>query len=178
MVFVLPVWLALHRFLWRKPHFVLSLILARLFCAPSDMHYGDGIMKEEIERARKRAEAASPRKSGHSYQSPLGNGFAFDAGRPLHEQRNPYSRRRRDLNDRDDGGFRIEYEEAHLDMNGGADLSQARRVIRSKEHVVERMKDRRKNRPRERGEPNPYLRRSGFDDGRGGSAETSGCVIM
>ena len=58
-------------------------------------------------------------------------------------------------------------------MNGG-DFDTARRMMQSKEHVVERMNDRRKKRARERGEPNPYLRRMGLDN----DAKSSGCVIM
>lgn len=136
-----------------------------------DMHYGDGMMNEEIERARKRAEAASSRKSGFSYQSPLGNGFSFDSGKSMDEQRNPYSRRRNQQQGNNvrgaDDGFRIEYEEAHFDMgNSAGDFSQARRVMKAKEQVVERMKDRRKTRVRERGEP------------LSNDAESSGCVIM
>lgn len=132
-------------------------------------------MKEEIERARKRAEAASSRKSGYSYQSPLGNGFSFDKGRPIGEQSNPYSvKRQQNRNQQSyDGGYRIEYEESYFDMNGG-DFDTARRVMKSKEHVVERMNSRRKNRARERGEPNPFLKRTGLDK----DSESSGCVVM
>ncbi|KAL7554953.1 hypothetical protein ACHAWF_018513 [Thalassiosira exigua] len=140
-----------------------------------DMHYGDGMMKEEIERARKRAEAASPRKSGFSYQSPLGAGFSFDRTKSMGQQTNPYSRRGKRQHDHlNEGGYRIEYEEAHFDLNGG-DLSQARRVLRGKEHVVERMHDRRRSRKRERGDPYPY--RTGRD-GEDAEAGGSGCVVM
>jgi hypothetical protein len=148
------------------------------------MHYGDGIMREEIERARKRAEMASSRRSGSSYQSPLGNGFSFDKGNPVGDQVNPYSRRARRQHDHikehnnNNGGMRIEYEEAYLDMTG-ADFNQARRVMKSKEYVVARMNDRRKNRVRERGEPNPYLKRAGLEKNAGEKdAESSGCAIM
>lgn len=148
-----------------------------------DMHYGQGMMKEEIERARRRAEAASPRKSGYSYQSPLGAGFTFDDNRPLGDQMNPYSRRGKRQHDNigQNGGFRIQYEEAYLDMNG-SEMSEAKAAMRGKEFVVERMKNRREKRVRERGEPNPYIRRRGGAGGRGGAededAEASGCVIM
>ena len=142
----------------------------------SDMHYGDGMMKEEIERARKRAEAVSSRKSGHSYQSPLGNGFTFNKDSPSGQQSNPYSKRRqRNQNQQHDDEIRIEYEESYFDMNGG-DFDTARRVMKAKENVVERMNVRRKNRIRERGDPNPYLKRTGIvnkDD-----EESTGCVIM
>mmetsp|Transcript_27531 Transcript_27531/g.56570 ORF Transcript_27531/g.56570 Transcript_27531/m.56570 type:complete len:275 (+) Transcript_27531:54-878(+) len=151
-----------------------------------DMHYGDGMMREEIERARRRAEAASSRKSGYSYQSPLGNGFSFDAGRPTSDQRNPYSRRRHSRGNSHLGGggdedIRIEYEESYFDMNGGSgsisDFSQARNMMKGKEYVVERMKDRRKHRIRERGQPNPYAERRKNDEELR-TAESSGCAIM
>ena len=144
-----------------------------------DMHYGDGMMNEEIERARKRAEAASPRKnSGYSYQSPLGSGFSFDTGRPMGEQKNPYSRRgsrqHDHIHNNTAGLYRIEYEESYMEMNGGHNFSEARKVMSSKEHVVERMNNRRKDRERERGDPNPYQeRRRRIENG-----EESGCVVM
>jgi len=74
----------------------------------------------------------------------------------MDEQRNPYSRRRNQQQGNNvrgaDDGFRIEYEEAHFDMgNSAGDFSQARRVMKAKEQVVERMKDRRKTRVREMG---------------------------
>ena len=135
------------------------------------MHYGDGMMKEEIERARKRAEAASPRKNGfRSYQSPLGAGFRFDRSRPMDQQTNPYSRRGRRQHDHlNEEEVRIEYEEAYFDVNGG---DAAVRVRRGKEYVVERMKVRRKTRKRERGDP---LRSRGSD---AGAENDSACVIM
>ena len=146
------------------------------------MHYGHGMMNEEIEKARKRAEAASARTGpGRSYRSPLGAGFGFDERRPLGEQMNPYSRKgARQHDDLDDGVVRIVYEEAYVNMNGSTDLNGAARQQRSlsgKEYVVERMKDRRRDRVRERGEPNPYRRRNnrGVDDEDG---QSTGCVVM
>ncbi|KAL3765484.1 hypothetical protein ACHAW5_008734 [Stephanodiscus triporus] len=161
-----------------------------------DMHYGHGMMNEEIERARKRAEAASPRRAGsggRSYASPLGAGFSFDERRPLREQTNPYSRRGERQHDDvvvgGAGGFRIVYEEAYVNMNGGStDLVNGgarQRPTSGKEYVVERMKDRRKDRVRERGEPNPYRSSSRHDAGGGrgradddDDARSSGCVVM
>lgn len=159
-----------------------------------DMHYGQGMMNEEIERARKRAEAASSRAgSGRSYCSPLGAGFSFDERRPLKEQMNPYSRkgkRQHDdvVGDGGAGGFRIVYEEAYINMNGSTDLNgggggaRQRPTSGNKEYVVERMKDRRKDRVRQRGEPNPYRRRHDASTGRGraddNDARSSGCVVM
>ena len=149
------------------------------------------MMNEEIEKARKRAEAASARTGpGRSYRSPLGAGFGFDERRPLGEQMNPYSRKgARQHDDLDDGVVRIVYEEAYVNMNGSTDLNgsamgQQRRqqLSRSsgKDYVVERMRDRRRDRVRERGEPNPYRRRDDdggtTDDGDGRSR--TGCVVM
>lgn len=143
-----------------------------------DMHYGDGMMNEEIERARRRAEAASPRRSGFSYRSPLGAGFSFDPKRPMDEQMNPYSRKGKRQHDHiKNGGFRIEYEESYLDMDGGLDLSGARSTSRRKEIVVERMRDRRMERVRERGDPNPHTRRR-RRQAKEDEAEGAGCVIM
>ena len=141
----------------------------------SDMHYGNGMMNEEIERARKRAEAVSSRKSGHSYQSPLGNGFTFNKDRPSGQQSNPYSiRRQRNQNQQhNDDEIRIQYEESYLEMNGG-DFDTARQVMKAKESVVERMNVRRRNRIRERGDPNPYLTRRGPNK----DEESTGCAIM
>lgn len=208
------------------------------------MHYGDGMMNEAIERARKRAQAASSRHPGlfashhhhhnqrhSSYQSPLGAGFTFDRNRPKSEQINPYSikgkrqrQQKQSRNDDDDGSndstsnddddhgdFRILYEESHFNMNGGqwssprdstngggslgrsgGFSSSMERMRGGKEYVVERMKNRRKYRVRERGEPNPYNshhRRHphvdvNYNNGEGAgkndknSSVASGCVIM
>ena len=150
----------------------------------SDMHYGQGMMNEEIERARRRAEAASPRKNGFSYTSPLGAGFSFNKDRPMDQQMNPFSKKgmkQHDHLDKKNGGFRIEYEEAYFDMDG-QDLSDAKRNMRGKEFVVERMKDRRSRRVRERdemrerGEPNPFQPRNGRRVEN--DAEGAGCVVM
>jgi hypothetical protein len=53
------------------------------------------------------------------------------------EQTNPFSRRRphRTNSDRE---MRIEYEESYFDMNGD-DFDTVRRVMKSKERIVERM---------------------------------------
>ena len=145
------------------------------------MHYGQGMMKEEIERARKRAEAASPRKSGYSYQSPLGAGFSFDSSRPLNQQMNPYSRKGKRQHDHINkhGGIRIEYEEAYFDMNG-MDLMESKRAMNGKETIVKRMSERRKNRVRERGEPlKSYQQQSREVDGsRRVESGDSACTIM
>ena len=134
------------------------------------------MMKEEIERARKRAEAASTRKSGYSYQSPLGAGFSFDKGKSMKEQMNPYSRKGNRQHDHiENGGFQIKYEEAYFEMNGRG-LEESKQATGGREHVVERMNHRRQNRVRERGEPNPHLRRRARE--AAGEADDTPCVIM
>ena len=135
-----------------------------------DMHYGEGMMKEEIERARRRAEAASGRGNGqfgHEYVSPLGKGFDFNGSGST----NPFSRsgRKRMNNTNRSVGSRsgrdeYEYEEGHMDM-GDASFMSAKRTIRGREIVSERMKERRKFRRRNRGDP---LR----------SDEDASCTIM
>jgi len=146
------------------------------------MHYGDGMMNEEIERARKRAEAASPRKNGYTYQSPLGAGFTFTNTKPLNEQMNPYSRkgkRQHDhLNKFGNNSLKFEYEESYFEMgNNSMDIMESKRM--GKEKVVKRMNERRKDRVRERGEPNPYQqRRRKQREGTVEDDESPGCVVM
>lgn len=142
-----------------------------------DMHYGDGMMKEEIDRARKRAEAASGRLNhnfGYEYVSPLGKGFEF-AG----SGGNPFSRsgRRRmnnknksvgDVGSNSDDEF--EYEEAYMDLGnkGSFSASKVDYKVDGRQIISERMKERRKFRRRNRGDP---LRYSADDD-------SAACVIM
>lgn len=111
-----------------------------------------------------------------------------------------------------DGDFRILYEESHFNMNGGwssprgdhsssgggggggfGGFASMQRMRGGKEYVVERMKNRRKYRVRERGEPNPYHQphRRHHDEnndnretsskgigGQHGEPIASGCVVM
>lgn len=115
-----------------------------------DMHYGDGIMKEELERARKRAEAASSRFDGaggssYTYQSPIGKGFSFEGTGGVGS--NPYSRRRhRTARTSSSATMDIEYEEAHYYDSSSSDLNNARRLLRNKDIIKERMDERRRNR--------------------------------
>ena len=143
------------------------------------MHYGDGMMNEEIERARKRAEAASPRKNGYSYQSPLGAGFSFTT-KPLNEQMNPYSRkgtRQHDHINKFGTSLKFEYEESYFEMGSNSmDIMESKRM--GKEKVVKRMNERRKDRVRERGEPNPYQQRRRQREGTVEDDESPGCVVM
>lgn len=103
-----------------------------------DMHYGDGMMREEVERARRRAERASDRNSGYDYESPLGKGFSFASETDF----NPYSKRARQGPPQ--GTFHIEYEETHYYDLGSGD--RARQMVSSQQVVRERMYERRKNR--------------------------------
>ena len=73
------------------------------------MHYGDGHMREEVERARRRAEQASGRTGGYEYELKLGKGFAFQS----EDDHNPYSKNPSQGPHAHGGGFNIEYEEAH-----------------------------------------------------------------
>ena len=133
-----------------------------------DMHYGDGMENEAIERARKRAEAASGRmKSGYEYQSPLGKGFTYQGGasNPFAKGGNKWSKTRGNSST---GGERVEfafeYEEGYYDI-GNSTFRSAKRTIHAKESVKQRMQERRKHRRRNRGDP---LKNSDQD----------GCVVM
>ena len=131
-----------------------------------DMHYGDGMENEAIERARKRAEAASGRMpSGYEYESPLGKGFVYQAGssNPFAKRRNVNSKRR-PKNEKVE--YEFDYEEGYYDV-GNSSFQTAKRVLHSKESVKMRMDERRKNRRRNRGDPLSNA---------GGSEE--GCVVM
>lgn len=115
-----------------------------------DMHYGDGMMNQELERARKRAERASSRFDGvngssYGYQSPLGKGFSFEGTQGYGS--NPYARRRRQNTKASSRSVDdIEYEEAHYYDSSTSDLNNARRLIRTKELIKQRMDERRKHR--------------------------------
>lgn len=133
-----------------------------------DMHYGDGMMREEfdrVENARKRAEAASKasggRLHGYDYRSPLGNGFSFEDG----WTENPYSKRPQGLSKKDDGTD-VEYEQSHFYDLNSSNLGQANRVVQRREVLRNRMDERRKKRRRQRGDPLPNYE------------EESGCTVM
>ena len=134
------------------------------------MHYGDGMMKEEIDRARKRAERASGRKGfGYEYESPLGEGFNFVEGKGG----NPFRSTRLDNKKRNPpryGGMgkreeTITYEEGYMDM-GSSNFMSSKSKIRGREILSERMQQRRRMRTRNRGDPLYHER----DD--------SSCVVM
>lgn len=125
-----------------------------------DMHYGDGMMREEVERARRRAERASERNSGYDYESPLGKGFSFHS----QDDHNPYSKRARQGPPQ--AMFSIEYEETHYYDVGSSDGNTTRRLVSRQEEIRERMYERRKNRI-ERQERRPQR-----------EEEATGCKIM
>jgi hypothetical protein len=103
------------------------------------------MMREEVERARRRAEQASDRNSGYHYESPLGKGFSFDPDNDF----NPYSKRRdaasaSSASASRQGMFSVEYEETHYYDLGSGDT--ARQVVSRQQVVRERMHERRMNR--------------------------------
>ena len=125
-------------------------------------------MNEELERARKRAEAASSRFDGSSgssyaYQSPIGKGFSFEGTGGVGS--NPYSRRRNRTarTSSSSSTFDIEYEEAHYYDSSSSDLNHARRLLRHRDFIKERMDERRRNR---RPKDSEYVNDQG------------GCVVM
>jgi len=121
-----------------------------------DMHYGEGMMKEEIERARKRAEKASGRVGGgYEYASPLGQGFHFQegmGGNPFRSTRKDNKKRYKSPNGSGGKDEEIEYEEGYFDV-GSSDYSSSKRDLRGRDIVSERMTQRRKLRKRNRGDP-------------------------
>ena len=130
-------------------------------------------MKEEIERARRRAEEASSRMRGTydgEYRSPLGRGFSFDGFET--KGGNPYSKRRQGPPRQSQTKDQVyEYEESYFEMDGStSDLSGAKRAIRMKERVVDRMEERKKYRRRNRGDPSFSVMEE--------EEKGSGCVVM
>lgn len=137
-----------------------------------DMHYGDGMMQEAVESARRRYEAASARfQSQYQYQSPLGKGFTFDGYGSSHKG-NPFSKKPQGPEGHkanakgNPGEFRVEYEEAHYYDMGSTNLNQSSRVVSRSETIKGRMEERKKNRIRNRGDPPKSYEEEG------------GCVVM
>ena len=102
------------------------------------MHYGDGIMEEEIERMRKRAQKAG--SFNEEYESPLGKGFTVNMGSSSKSKKNNGQWVRSGKKKRFDG---LEFETAYFDDSLH---SQAARSMRAKETILERMKARREER--------------------------------
>jgi len=59
-----------------------------------EMHYGKGMMDEAMDNIRREAKR-NGEPDPNAYQSPLGNGFTFDANAGVNESMNPYARRNR-----------------------------------------------------------------------------------
>jgi curved DNA-binding protein CbpA len=94
-----------------------------------DMHYGDGMFREAFARAKVNGE--------FDYQSPLGEGFAFEGSQDRKSRakgqnsyfKNPYSAQ--------DQGPPLEYEYKESNM------TQAKTVLRRKKGVVDKLHERR-----------------------------------
>jgi len=125
-----------------------------------DMHYGEGMMKEAIERLRRQQRGEFENDEGE-YVSPLGRGFRFDdlqGGRV--SGTGSYTRRKK--------GTDYEYEEAFVDMPS----CHATRVLRTKEIVTIRLQERKKKRLQNQ------RRGISYRNGRPVQVEDSGCVVM
>ena len=108
------------------------------------MHYGDGIMEEEIERMRIRARRAG--SLNMEYESPLGKGFTLNNNHHQNHRSKSQSREQQNGNTwirtkKGTGG--MEYESAYMD---GSTFGGARNPLRAKETVLERMQMRRQQR--------------------------------
>ena len=134
-----------------------------------DMHYGDGIMKEEINRARKRAEAASTRSNpGYDYTSPLGKGFTFAGSSGKNFYTNPYSKQSPQGPRNNHYTNDILYEEVHIfGTNEMYDSTTTKR--QAKETIKSRMEARRQTRIRNRGDPTMH---------ETSKQNESSCIIM
>uniref|UniRef100_A0A6U6BXU8 J domain-containing protein n=1 Tax=Odontella aurita TaxID=265563 RepID=A0A6U6BXU8_9STRA len=138
-----------------------------------DMHYGDGMMHEAVDGARKRYERASKRfETQYHYQSPLGKGFTFDGFGQSDNSGNPYSKKPQGPEGQktrakgNPGKFEVEYEEGHYFDLGSTKLNESRRVVTRQETLKDRMEERKKNRIRRRGDPPKTYEEEG------------GCAIM
>lgn len=100
-----------------------------------DYHYGDGILRDEMKRAQKRAKEAAGKVA---YKSPLGPGFSFHSV----NDRNPYARKGTPQGPRANSpGMEFEYEEAYVDMGNARS---ARKVGAQRENIRVRLHERRK----------------------------------
>jgi len=136
------------------------------------MHYGDGIMDEEIERMRIRAQKAG--SFSLDYESPLGKGFSLHKN----SDSDPYSKENyrkqwvKGSKKKKIGG--IEFKTAYMDNDI---MNEARKNMQAKETILERMKMRREHRlKRPKNQPNHAT-------GPGSSLKTKvpedeGCIFM
>lgn len=122
-----------------------------------DMHYGDGIMREEIARAMRRAKEAAGKEE---YESPLGPGFSFTSP----EDRNPYSKRAPQGPYANSTSIEIDYEEAHFSDFRSGTMRDAKKVVHERERVRQNLHERRKER----------LDRTSMNNGE----SSNGCSVM
>ena len=100
-----------------------------------DMHYGDGILREEIKRAE---EAAGK----FEYESPLGPGFSFSSP----DDRNPYSMRSPQGPYANSASIEIDYEESHMGDFRRGTTTRHKKVVNERERVRYNLYERRKER--------------------------------
>lgn len=89
-----------------------------------EMHYGDGMMKEAVEKARKEAEESG----AFEYQSPLGKGFTFSStteGGANEDNYNPFSKR----SPQGPPKVIFEYEEGTNMVNGKEHIWKRERIV-------------------------------------------------
>jgi curved DNA-binding protein CbpA len=104
-----------------------------------DMHYGDGQMREEIDRAIKRAKEAGGKLE---YESPLGPGFAFSSP----NDNNPYSRRAAQGPQANGFSIDIDYEESHFFDSNNRDTRHAKKIVNHREFARYNLYERRRQR--------------------------------
>ncbi len=135
-----------------------------------DMHYGDGQMKEEIERVQKRAMQAGERTE---YQSPLGPGFSFDHFEKTADG-NPFARGKQGptaatTNGESGTTTKVEYQEAFFGGEWGGRKGGESNATKyyHKVYVREKMEERRQSRPT----------REAREKMKSDSKKYNGCVI-
>jgi curved DNA-binding protein CbpA len=104
-----------------------------------DMHYGDGIMREELERAMRREKEAA---GNVEYESPLGPGFSFDSS----DHFNPYSKRASQGPHANSTPFEIQYEESNFSDLRNRKMNDDNKVVNERERVRYNLHERRKER--------------------------------
>mmetsp|Transcript_35142 Transcript_35142/g.53923 ORF Transcript_35142/g.53923 Transcript_35142/m.53923 type:complete len:242 (-) Transcript_35142:123-848(-) len=111
-----------------------------------NMHYGDGI-KQEFMGYNKRSQQRIRQQDDDEYVSPLGRGFRFDEN----ASGNPYSSNRTKQHHQTFHKTRVDeddyqFEEAHIMGWDRESIQNAKGSMRHKEHIVNRMEQRRQQR--------------------------------
>jgi len=125
-----------------------------------DMHYGDGMLEEAMERILRRQRGERPLNEGaedDEYVSPLGRGFRFSGG-----EAGSHTRRK--------GAEEYGYEEAFVDLQSIP--CRATRVMRTRERVTIRMQERRKERVQNQRRGMSYKKEQAEED------DEDSCVVM